>query len=1288
LFVCAGNPPLKKVASSATAAQRQLYPGAAAVTMPRISEWRRGKSVPQRFESLEPVLRVLIGEARKKKTPPAADGMYDLRRWQRWWSDARTASSGDATDQPPQSDSASSTVCPYQGLAAFEVTDQDRFFGRARATGELVALIKKVEATDPGIVLVTGPSGAGKSSLLSAGFVPAVSSGALGGEGGWVPARMTPGGDPMAELQRCLDQPDVAGRAEGTQLLIIVDQGEELFAPNVCPQSRAEFLNVLHAMSQPSISTPAVVVVGLRADILGRCVELPELAAAVQSRCMVLGPMTRAECRDAVTRPAKMAGLRIEPGLVDLILNAVGAEDKSPETARLPLLSHVLAGTWKLRQGGKLTAAGYRSAGGVRGSVAKTGEDAWHRLDEAQRKIARRMLLRLVTVGEAGYDSCRQEPKHELLQRFADTESAAEVLEILTAARLLTVHGSDVSFMHEIVLRAWPRLAEWIESDRRSAPIRQRAESDAAAWLENGRHRSFLQSGARLEGTLALVDSIQEDGDPSVAEFAEASRRRRRLVFRTAWGAVVVVLILAVVCALMAGVAFWQRSAISRQRSAISRQYDTAVFNQVLAAADARQLSDPSLSAQLVMVAHHLRPHDDQVRSRLLATQNAPLATHLTGHRGIVRKVTFSPDGHLLASASWDNTVRLWDTSDPDNPQPVGQPLRGHTGFVTSVTFSPDGKTLASSSVDNTVRMWDLTTPADVKELTARPTGAGDVYMMAFSPDGRTLAAASEDGTVRLWDVTNRRAPHAGAVLSGHTGPVWAVAVSPNGHTLASASSDKTVRLWDVTDPAHPHQVGSPLAGFTSSANAVAFDPAGSLLAVSGQDGAIQFWNVADPAHPIRVADPLRAHNEASWSLEFSPDGTILASAGYDGTAKLWGLVDPSHPAALGQPLADSSAGLSSVTFHPDGRHLATSSGASDIISLWTLPTGVVPNHVGRINSPAFSADGTVMVTASDNVVQLWTNDNHLTRAATLRLPDSSQRGFGYTARVDPSSRILATASSSAPTVLWDISDITAPVELSTLHTTAKYAKIVAFSPDGHTVATTGDDHNVQLWDIAEPKQPQRVSELLTGFAGIVNNVVFSPNGHTVVTASADHSVRTWDITDRHHPIPAVTAITGHTGPVVSSPAISPDGKTLAICGQDQAIWLWDITDPLHATLTGSPLHSRGNAAQVAFSPDGKTLASGSNDGNVLLWDVSDRARPVAIGDSLIPPGAALRTRIAFDPHGRLYAASRDGTIRIWNLETGAENAAKRICASTRNVLTEQRWNQILPFLPYDPPCR
>jgi hypothetical protein len=128
-----------------------------AVTKQRISDWRRGNRVPQRFETIDPVLRVLIGEALRRKTPPRKPGMYDIGRWRRWWSEARAASDN-AADQSPQ---IPSPACPYQGLSAFEATDRARFFGRTRSVEELVAFIAKVLAADPGVVLLTGPSGAG-----------------------------------------------------------------------------------------------------------------------------------------------------------------------------------------------------------------------------------------------------------------------------------------------------------------------------------------------------------------------------------------------------------------------------------------------------------------------------------------------------------------------------------------------------------------------------------------------------------------------------------------------------------------------------------------------------------------------------------------------------------------------------------------------------------------------------------------------------------------------------------------------------------------------------------------------------------------------------------------------------------------------------------------------------------------------------------------------------------------------------------------------------------------------
>ncbi len=229
-------------------------------------------------------------------------------------------------------------------------------------------------------------------------------------------------------------------------------------------------------------------------------------------------------------------------------------------------------------------------------------------------------------------------------------------------------------------------------------------------------------------------------------EFLAASVRLRK---RTVWlsrAAVAALVVLAVLAAGSAVIAWKQR--------------DDAVFEQVLAEADRVQHSDPSLAAQLDLVAHRLRPGDEGTYSRLISIVNAPLATPLSGHTGAVYLTSFSPDGHTLATAGHDRTVRLWNVRDPHRPAALGAPLTGHASWVSSAVFGPDGRTLASAGDDGTVRLWDVTDPAHAVPLGKPLTGhRGTIYLVAFSPDGRTLATAGEDRTVRLWDVSRRDRP-------------------------------------------------------------------------------------------------------------------------------------------------------------------------------------------------------------------------------------------------------------------------------------------------------------------------------------------------------------------------------------------------------------------------------------------------------------------------------------------------------------------------------------------------
>jgi len=172
----------------------------------------------------------------------------------------------------------------------------------------------------------------------------------------------------------------------------------------------------------------------------------------------------------------------------------------------------------------------------------------------------------------------------------------------------------------------------------------------------------------------------------------------------------------------------------------------------------------------------------------------------------------------------------------------------------------------------------------------------------------------------------------------------------------------------------------------------------------------------------------------------------------------------------------------------------------------------------------------------------------------------------------------------------------------------------VAFSPDGHTLATASDDRTARLWDLTDRDRPHQLEPPLTGHTKGVLSVAFSPDGHTLATTSWDRTVRLWDLTDRARPHPLDRPLTGHLD-TVRSVAFSPDGHTLATASWDKTVRLWDLTDRARPHPLGRPLtgHTDG-VLRVAFSPDGHTLATASGDTTVRLWDLTDRDRPHQLG--------------------------------------------------------------------------
>lgn len=1307
LFATAGGPPLKKVVSDAATLTRSLGADKPA-SVQRVSDWRSGKRMPATFESVRPVLAVLIRMARALHAQPPVDGLFSMRQWEAWWRSAsavpaaRTAGGSAEPTTPLLPDG----VRPYRGLAPYRERDERLFFGRRHSVSRLVSAVLAAQGHGP--VVITGASGVGKSSLVQAGLIPALRGldRGNGDRAAFAPVVFAPGAHPSAalvtavpELADCVADPDheridsalrrAAERLGAHQLVVVVDQIEELFTQCPDAEERARFLTVLDrvatALPGHEPSETSSVVATMRSDFYAQALSYPVLARALEQRSKAVSPLLREDVVEVITQPARMIGLKLEAGLVDLILNDLGvltASSPSPSEGStvLPLVSHLLDTMWERRRGGQLTIANYRATGGVLGSIAAAAERAWEQLDERGRVLARAMFVHLVYVTNTGTDVKIRRTLGQLVAfEGDDTGAGRRVIDHFVNARVLVVDGDDVELIHDAVIATWPRLASWIQEDRSYSALRQQIETDAAHWDDSQRNSSLLYHRGRLDllaehaatradtgaPAQSAVRAVAASLTPAAADFLDASERQVRRQSRMERTVMAALAFSTVVAVVMGAMALAAKSRAEDERS-------TAQFRQVVALADALRESDPTTSAQLSLAAWQMRPESDDSFSRLVATENTPISRSLTGHTGPVYGVAFSADGRMLATASDDRTVQLWDFADPSNPVRLGTALGGSEQYMASVSFSEDGRLLAAGSGDGLIWIWDVTDPSTPKALLdGVRTAPGAVHNVRFSPDGRLLAVPHDDGTVTLFDTSaadSGRFPSWS--LRGHSGAVRTVSFRGDG-VLATASDDRSVRVWDIADPARPVPLGAPLTGFDDVVHSVAFSPDGRSLAASSDDGLIRIFDATDLT-AIRLIDaPVQAHTGGIWTIAFAADGGTLASASWDGTAKLWS-VDPVTRALheMKPSLSGNGGGVPALALSPDGSTIVTG-GQDSLVRVWTLAPGTVPVSDSPMMLPALNRDGSLLVTAGyDSAVRLWSVDaaGRFDQVGSIDAP--RPLGGANVAVLSPDGTILATTrTSGGPVQLWDVRDPSRPVPVGQPITTAtRFTWEMAFSPDGRTLAIGDDDFRIALWNIEDPAAPVQWGASLTGPHNLVRSAQFSPAGDLLVVVSADGDIHAWDVTNPSSPAPSSMAGAGHDGGV-NSLAFSPDGATLVTASDDHTLVVWDRAADGGFVSRPEPLRGHtGTVYSVAFNGDGSHVVSGSDDGTIRLWNVDDGSE--AVGGPLTTIGKG-RWQVTFLPRiDMVVAAGGDGVLRTWRLDAAA--VADRICAAT-SELTQDR---------------
>jgi WD40 repeat protein len=1220
--------------------------------------------------------------------------------------------------------------CPYRGLAAYGPQDEAVYFGRRELVEDLAQRI----TADGGLIAVVGASGSGKTSVLRAGVLPLLEQ-----VHGWKTAVITPGADPIGALASATAL--FAGCDRG---VLVIDQFEELFTAGATDQDLERFLRAVGEFSDG----PITVVFAVRADLYDACTNHPLLVDALNHRQVVIGPMGTQDLRAVIEKPAHAAGLTLEQGLADMLLQEIGALHTSPRGTVLPLLSHALVTTWQKRSGRTLTKNGYRDAGGIEGAVEKTAEEVYVGLTPDDQARARTLLLRLVRVGDGVEDSRRRLALADLADPD-QVEPVRHLLGTLAAARLVTVDDESVEIIHEALLRAWPRLRTWIAEDRTDLLASQQLADAALLWERDGRQSADLYRGARLEAALrarrqtALAAAIgplghrflDESAAQQRAEQAVAHRRRRR---NRTLAAILATLVL--LTASITAISLHEQSQATL-KAEILRSSDLASDAQALRA------YDPGAAAQLAIAAYRSWPTQAAISQLYASTTATPLDGIIadTGHA--VLDLTAQSAGPLTAAVDSDGSVEVWNLANPAAPV---QETALHAS-PSPIALAPHAPLLAGVCGTATLCLWNLANasePVVAARIDVAAAVASASASMAISPDGTVLADIFANGETLLYSIAQPAHPRLLANLSAParqtSGTDATLAFSPHGHLLAASIVGGTTRLWNIADPAKPTELSAISNGQPGGYNAIAFSPDGTMLAGAGSAG-LDIWKVAvTPGSAAVDLGSVSGDGDQGYeTVAFSSDGDQLAyfdADTKDSNAEVC-LADTS-PGALTNGLFETCAPIGfhvSRAAYAVGGALITG-GADGTVRAWTQPlpqfgdlfaydtTGFGINPNGTL--VAAMAGSTSAADPSEIPVDIWSLNASGGRTLDAALPiDGSELGF-------LNSELLVTVATSGAVQLWDLGDPRHPVQTASLGTAASpyYVGKISYqvAHDGNLVSVRGDDGEIHLWtftahgaatqvgtipapgrtpaelipghraviisstgfewwDIRDPAHPERIGS--TPFADPYNAVAA---GGSFVAASApagggaDSTLMVWPggTASINAPVTLSKSLGSQIG-------ISADGRLLAVSGPgNNTLTLWDLSDPAHPKLR-STIRTTDGIQNIAFDANGTLMAVSGNsasnsvtaqNGTVQLWRVDDPSAPVLQTD-LTPP-----TRFSDDLAGAELSASGHTLLvstqsAVYSYDTDVDEIASRLCTMIGQPISTALWQEYAPGVAYQRPC-
>jgi len=1176
---------------------------------------------------------------------------------------------------------------PFKGLESFQQTDASFFFGREQLIKKALAVLK------PGrpkrFLAVVGASGSGKSSMVRAGVIPQLRSGAFPGSEMWRVAIFTPGEHPTEALATRLapflpDEMDasavmtvlnagqnglsdianqiLAGSPESARLLLVVDQFEEAFT-RATEAHTQQFIDLLRAAAIDP-SGRAIILITLRADFFDRLDRFALFAELFEGdHLLLVTEMTPANLLRAITGPADAVGLLYDDGLPDRIL-----EDVRRQPGSLPLLQYALKELYAKRDGRRLTNAAYDQIGGVAQALARHAEGIYRKLNGSQQDIVRRVLLRLVEISESGEATRRRVARQDLTFVGASPQTVSEVVELLTspesrllvASREIRSHAdktAEVSVWievgHEALIREWDRLKSWIADDFDNLRMGADLLRSANDWQVAKRERAYLLTGTRLSRAEEWLDhadasALQReyvrdsvDERERQEDLAEQQARRELALQKSnadrLRGFVLLLVLALFVTAGLVVFAFQQRDLADENARRAEENARIADENRAEAVRNLGQANSFALAA---LADRALGDGENDLAVALAVESTLIVSPPPPQSRLTLAEVAFAP-----------GTRRSFS---PQGTEVVAADLSADGAYTVSV-----GETVSYWRVSDGALIKDM--PLTFSDGTSLPERFTAV---AFSPDGQGIVVGSSDGVLAMWTPANDEI--SGFSMGGHIGKINSVAFDSTGERIVTAGEDGRVVVWNSSG-----SLITNINAHLTEASGAQFWPVDESVVVSaGGDGRIMLWEAASGLN-LRTITTDSAH----LTLDLSLDGRLALTGGANAVVSLWEISDGLPTGfSSAEPITGqegSGAGISQLTakpmmsftnghatdaqifavaISPDGLSVA-SAGTDGLVILWDVLLGGaqalrfdVPGDPELVDL-AFSADGRRILSGGTSltdgaVLRVWDVVNasavrdyvaHSSRPVITLLPGDALALSG--------GQIVNDEGEIANVLrVWDVATGRVIQEMAG-HTDSINA--IDVTSDGKRAISVGLDRSVRVWTL-----DTGISEVVGQHTGAVTAVLWLPDDLTAVSAGRDGQIRVWN-TQTLSLIRRFSPPDGKN-PVIQALALSVDGQTVYTGGAERLVRVWDLaTGAQKFTIE---IEDRGVQA-LTINPDGTQIMVGTTSGRLVIYSTQD--------GSLIRRLAGHTQSIqsvSFSPDGSTaLSASFDGTLRVWDLETGFE---------------------------------